>query len=124
MKNWQQITKVLLLISIYCFGICVSTKTLPYVSAQANEHNNKHNGYLTAASKVFYFHNQQSENILTTISEYSILDFKLPVIGFWIISSSNEILLNAKYKQYINHFKTTLIRQRKSNLIFPFHNFW
>ncbi|MEZ4781081.1 MAG: hypothetical protein R2816_05755 [Flavobacteriaceae bacterium] len=124
MKNWHHITKIILLVSIYCFGICVSAKSLPYVSILTNEKNSKKESYLTVASKVFHFHNQQPKNTFPSITEYSILDFKLFYSGFWLNHKLIDLLLHSEFKQYSNSLKTILIRQKKSNLIFPFHNFW
>jgi hypothetical protein len=124
MKNWNQIIKVLLLVSIYCFGVCISTKALPYSSAHPIEQNNKQHKYVTSASKILFFHTEQSEDSLSSLSEYSLQNFKLSYTDFWVTSLSIEILCKATFKQYKNHLKTILIRYRKSDLIFPFHNFW
>ena len=124
MRNTPQILRVLLLISIYCFGICVSAQTLPKSNTQAFVQNNGQEDYLTTSSVTHFLHTQQSEVSVSVISEYAEPNYKLPFQGFAVISFSNELLFNATFKQYENHFNTLLIRQRKSDLIFPFHNFW
>ena len=126
MKNWNNILGVFLLVSVYCFGIYTPAKKLSHSSLQNIEQSNtstpKEN--LEANSKLLQPHTQQFENLFSDVAELSFPELKLPYNGLWAIISSNDILFSAKFKQYQNHLKTILIRQRKSDLIFPFHNFW
>lgn len=124
MKNKHQIIKVLLLISIYCFGIYLSANSSAYFSEQNVVKDNKKTEYLSSTSKVLFIHTQQYESLHSNLTEYSLTTFESPDNLFWLISNSNELLFNSKFKQYNNYLKTILIRQRKSDLIFPFHNFW
>lgn len=124
MKNTHQIIKVLLLISIYCFGIYLSADTSAYFSEQNVVKDNKQQEYVSATSKVLFIHTQQYETSLSNLTEYSLPSFESANNLFWLISNSNELLFNSKFKQYQNHLKTILIRHRKSDLIFPFHYFW
>jgi hypothetical protein len=123
-KNKHQIIKVLLLISIYCFGIYLSANSSPYFSTQNVIQNNEQKEYLATTSKVLFTHTQQSENLLSELTEYSLPNFEFSSDNFWSIPYSNKLLFNSKFKQYNSYLKNTLIRHRKSDLIFPFHNFW
>ena len=125
MKKWHKILRVFLLVSIYCFGVYVPAKTALNSSAQTFEQHKEQKEYLNSASKILYPHTQQLENSISDITECSFSNFDLSSIeGFWTITYPEELLFNARFKQYKNYLKTLLIRQRKSDLIFPFHNFW
>jgi len=124
MKNRNNILGVLLLISVYCFGFYVHITTTPTSNQWVNEKQNEQRSNLKASSKCFYEHTQPFENLFSDVLEKPLLDFKLPNIAFWNIVYTNNLLFNTKFKQYTKHLKTILIRQRKSNLIFPFHYFW
>ena len=124
MKLLQQHFKVLLFIAIYCFGIFVSVKTVPFTSPQNIQQNNKQKEYDTNVSNILHIHIQQSENLLSEITEHESLGFKLSNTNFEIFLFSNELIFKIKFKQYQNYFKNLLIQNRKLNLLFPFHNFW
>lgn len=124
MKNKHQIIKVLLLITIYCFGSYLSTDALSYFKKENILQNNNQTEYLSTKSKVLFVHTQQYESSVYNLTEYSLPDFESSNNLFWLNSNSNQLLVDSKFKQYKNHLKTLLIRQRKSDLIFPFHNFW
>jgi len=124
MKKKHQIFKVVLLISIYCFGMYLSANTLPDFGAHNIALNKEKATFSSTASKVFYTHTQQSENSISELTEFSLPNLKLSSDVFVAISYSNKLDFNSKFKQYKNYLDNTLIRHRKSDLIFPFHNFW
>ncbi|WP_158840659.1 hypothetical protein [Polaribacter sp. L3A8] len=124
MKKKQQIFKVILLIAIYCSGMYLSANTLPYFGTHNVFTNTEKATFSTTASKVFYTHTQQSENSISELVEFSLPNFKLSSDDFIAISYANKLDFNSKFKQYKNYLDNTLIRHRKSDLIFPFHNFW
>ncbi|WP_117884089.1 hypothetical protein [Aureibaculum luteum] len=124
MKRWNQILSVVLLISVYCFGIYVPAKTSLSSDTPVIEQKSEQKEFSTTLSNVLYPHTQQFENLFSEFTEFTLPIFKLGSEGFWAVFRSNEILLNAKFKQYKSHLKTQLIRSRKTDLIFPFHNFW
>lgn len=123
MKSPYQILKALLLFTVYCFGIYTTINILPDYSKQIVSHKNGQKEYLTTF-KVLTPHTEQSEVLFSGLTEYPSPDYNLSYKGFWIISTYGEVLFSALFKQYKSHFKTLLIRHRKSDLIFPFHNFW
>ncbi|WP_405608348.1 hypothetical protein [Polaribacter sp. Asnod1-A03] len=124
MKQKHQILITLLLVSIYCFGLYLSANTLPYSSKQNVIENQENSKYSVAESKGFYAHTQQLENSFFQLLEDYSVDYEFPFDVFGITSYSNKLLFNAKYKQYKNLLENTRIKYRKSDLIFPFHNFW
>ncbi|WP_405296254.1 hypothetical protein [Algibacter sp. Ld11] len=126
MKNWNSILGVFLLVSVYCFGVYTPSQTLPYSSLHNLEQSNSstHKENLEANSKLLQPHTQQFENLVSDLAEVSFPELQLSYNSFYAVIFSNHILFNAKFKQYQNYLKNILIRQRKSDLIFPFHNFW
>ncbi|MCI2228159.1 hypothetical protein MC378_03190 [Polaribacter sp. MSW13] len=124
MEKKNQLIKVLLLISIYCFGVFISANSSLGFNTHRIGQENEQKVFLSTASKVLFTHGHEFENLLSDLTEYTTTNLKLSFNDFWTISYSNQLLFNAKFKQYKNHLKTLLIRQRKSDLIFPFHNFW
>lgn len=124
MKKRGQILKVLLLTSVYCFGIFLSANNSTYFSAENISKNNEQLAYSATTSKALFVHTQQFENSLSEVTEFSSPNFKLFNDDFAAISASNTLEFNATFKQYKNYLQNTLIRHRKSDLIFPFHNFW
>jgi len=124
MKRGEQIIRVLLLISIYCFGISVSAITAPNSNTQVFVQNNGQEDSFSAASKTHFVHTYQSEISVSNFLECSLSNDNLSLDDFIIVLFLNKLLFNAKFKQYENHFKNLLIRHRKADLIFPFHSFW
>lgn len=124
MKKGNQLIKTLVLISIYCFGIFASAKTLPNFSFQKKEENKLQKEFSYASAKTIYTHIQQLENSVSYSTEFTASKLKVSFKDYFVVLNSTNLLTNAKFKQYNNYLNTQKIRQRKSNLIFPFHNFW
>ncbi|TLP80235.1 hypothetical protein [Maribacter sp. ACAM166] len=124
MKNLHQVLKVLLLITIYCIGISSSAKSLSDANAQTIEQNNEQKKYFSSAYKILQPHAQESQICSVNLAEFVAPNYESHSKGFWVVLKSSELLFNARFKQYIIYSKTLLIRHRKSDLIFPFHNFW
>ena len=124
MKNRYKILKGLLFFIIYCFGIVVFTNTLSSKSVQSVEQNNVQKDYFANVSKVVFFNIDDSESLLSSLNEYASPNFKLPFKGFYLVTYTGELYFKSKFKQYKNNLNKILIRYRKSDLIFPFHNFW
>jgi hypothetical protein len=123
MKKWLQISKYLL-ITIYCFGIYTSINNLPVVNYQSIDKSSSQKQFTTFSHKVISYHTQESENLISDFTEFSLPNFNLSSLDFHTVLYANELLLHAKFKQYKTYLQTLRIRQKKSNLIFPFHNFW
>ena len=124
MKSVSHIIRVFLFITIYCFGIYNSANILAFSNDDRLEQNSGKKENFIASSKILSPHSQQSEVSISDVTEYPTPDFKLSFSVLPIISKSSELRLNSIFKQYRCYFKNLLIRNRKSDLIFPFHNFW
>lgn len=124
MKSTSHIFRVLLLVAIYGFGVYSSANILPFSNEITVVQNKEQKAYFTASTKVLSPHSQQSEISISDVTEYATPNFKLPYTTVSLSLLSNEVGFNSRFKQYENYANNLLIRHRKSDLIFPFHNFW
>ncbi len=109
---------------MYCFGVYNSANTLPFSNEITVDQNSEQKAYFTESTKLLSPHSQQSKVSISDVTEYATPNFKLPFTSALIRIKSYEVLFNSRFKQYANYANTLLIRHRKSDLIFPFHNFW
>ncbi|WP_405396537.1 hypothetical protein [Maribacter sp. Asnod2-G09] len=124
MKSTNNIFKVLLLVTIYCFGIYSSANTLPFSNEIVLSDNGDERTYFSESSKLLSPHAQQSEISVSDVAEVSSPNYKLPFTSFNSQINYSELGFVARFKQYQLYANTLLIRHRKSDLIFPFHSFW
>ncbi len=113
---------VILLISIYCFGLTGNASILynSYSSGDATEQDK----YSSTHWEGRYLYTSQSENLVQESTDLTNYSFKLPYNWYCSASFANQLRINAVFKQYLNGFQNKLIRSRKADLIYPFHNFW
>lgn len=124
MRSHNPLFKIIFLLTIYCFGVFVSAKSIDVSLTDSIVQPKDQKETISGVSPALFLHTQQSENILTSFSDYSFSGYKLPIEHFWTLSFSSELFFNAQFKQYKNNFKLILIRYRKADLIYPFHSFW
>lgn len=124
MKSTNNIFRILLLITVYCFGIYSSANTLAFSNEVVITQNGDQKTYFTESSKVLSPHAQQTEVSISDVVEASSPNYKLPFTIFNSHIKNSELLFTSRYKQYKLYANTLLIRHRKSDLIFPFHSFW
>lgn len=124
MKDFNHISKVILLITIYCFGICASAASISAGHVEVLQGDTSQNEFVVNTSKVHFLHIQQAETVLASTTDITFPDYKLSFKDYCNSSLTDQLQFLASYKQYKNHLKTLRIRYKKSDLIFPFHNFW
>ncbi|WP_282075450.1 hypothetical protein [Maribacter aquivivus] len=124
MKSTNNIFRVLLLVTIYCFGIYSSANTLPFSNEVVLSQSNNKQSLFKESTKTLSPHAQQSEISVADVAEVSSSNYKLPFTSFNSHINNSELGTLARFKQYQLYANTLLIRHRKSDLIFPFHSFW
>ncbi|WP_282050161.1 hypothetical protein [Maribacter aquivivus] len=124
MKSTNNIFRVLLLVTIYCFGIYSSANTLPFSNEVVLSQSNNKQSLFKESTKTLSPHAQQSEISVSDVAEVSSSNYKLPFTSFNSHINNSELGILARFKQYQLYANTLLIRHRKSDLIFPFHSFW
>jgi hypothetical protein len=124
MKSTKNIFRVLLLVTIYCFGLSNSANTLPFSNEIEISQNGDQKNYFSEFNQLISPHAQQSEISVSDVAEVSSPNYKLPFTSFNSQINSSELRFVARFKQYQLYANTLLIRHRKSDLIFPFHSFW
>ncbi|TDS15472.1 hypothetical protein DFQ03_2113 [Maribacter caenipelagi] len=124
MKSTNNIFRVLLLVTIYCFGIYSSANSLPFSNEVVLHQDNDSKTYFSASSKTLSPHAQQSEISVSDVAEISSQNYKLLFTSFNSQINYSELGFVARFKQYQLYANTLLIRHKKSDLIFPFHSFW
>lgn len=124
MKSTNNIFRVLLLVTIYCFGIYSSANTLPFSNEVAVSLSSNKQFLFKESTKTLSPHAQLSEISVSDVAEVSSPNYKLPIRSFSSLLNNSELRFVARIKQYQLFANTLLIRHRKSDLIFPFHSFW
>ncbi|MDO6472364.1 hypothetical protein [Maribacter sp. 1_MG-2023] len=124
MKSINNIFKVLLLVTIYCFGIYSSANTLPFSNEVVINLSNNKQSLFKESTKTLSPHAQQSEISVSDVAEVSSPNYKLPFTSLISHINNSELRFAARIKQYQLFANTLLIRHRKSDYIFPFHSFW
>ncbi|TDT50686.1 hypothetical protein CLV90_0005 [Maribacter spongiicola] len=124
MKSTNNIFRVLLLVTIYCFGIYSSANTLLFSNEVVISQSNNKQSLFKESTKTLSPHAQQSEISVSDVAEVSSPNYKLPFTSFNSQINYSELGFVARFKQYQLYANTLLIRHRKSDLIFPFHSFW
>lgn len=123
MKSSSRILSGVSLAAIYCFALCVITKSFDYSVFQDYSTSPKEE-IIGDFSKKLFCHTSQSENTVSNNNNVPVPNFKSPLNGFWAIVYTTEQLTETEFYQYTNISKNFLIQHRKSDIIFPFHYFW
>ncbi|WP_144800797.1 hypothetical protein [Maribacter sp. MAR_2009_72] len=124
MKKVGQLLKVFTLLLTYSFGMFNAVDNASTVNEIHVVQDEGQNQILKASSRALSPHAQQPQITFSDSTESITIDFKLSLSCFSLLSSNQELFFYSGFKQYNNYYTTLLIRHRKSNLIFPFHNFW
>ncbi|MDO6803649.1 hypothetical protein Q4595_14440 [Wenyingzhuangia sp. 1_MG-2023] len=122
MKKQSNPFSILFLISIYCLSIGLSVQKTVVPKNFIEEE--KQEKQFSALSNALCFYTTNTETAFSVITEYATPNFNSNLNDFWAVFPCLELHFGAKFKQYNNYLKTILVRYRKSDLIFPFHNFW
>ena len=122
MKNQFRILSITFLATIYCFAISVTTKSYAY----SDFHNNSTSSQeviITDFSAKLFCHTAQLESSINNFNNLPTPSFKNPLTGFWAIIKATEQLFETEFSQCTTFCINTLINLRKSDILFPFHQF-
>lgn len=119
-----RILSIALLTAVYCFALHIATKSSAYPDF-TNKNNASTSEKLTLDFSIKLFcHTSQYESLVNTVNDLPGSNYKNPFTGFAAVIDITEQLFHAKFYQYASLFWETLINNRKSDIIFPFHYFW
>lgn len=120
MKSRYKILGVLLLASIYGFGVgAVGRSMAPSEVVDSSQGN-----YFSVAKTSLFCHVPQPESSFEKVQDYpapSPNTFFTDNVG---VQRLHDLLLRATVRHYLNFSINFLVRHRKADLIFPFHYFW
>lgn len=119
-KRVYKFLGVLLLASIYVFGIGVSSRAV--IAPDAG-----HSGqdtYFSAAKTTLFCDVPQPETSFDKVNDYPAPSPNVFFTGYVNVQRPHEMLLGATGRQYLRFSVNFLVRHRKADLIFPFHYFW
>lgn len=119
-KKGYKVLGMLLLASIYIFGIGVSSRT---VSAPDAGHTGQ-GTYFSVAKTALFCEVPQPKTSFDKVNDYPAPSSNVFFTGNASAQRPHEILFGATGRQYLRFSANFLIRYRKADLIFPFHYFW
>ncbi|SRR5690606_6454027 len=117
-------------ITIFCFladGIPTSdppSHSLNSTSLHLNSNDTDENKQYIAIPVSFNAYALQAEILTGPFNTPSSFSFKNSSSGYALLLKCSKQLFAVTFKQYITFSANLLIRDRKSDLIFPFHYFW
>lgn len=120
MKRAFKYFDILLFVTVYCFAISRVSASHVY-SVNGHPHSGKH--LLSVSADVF------SDFVSSFKSVSPSQNFPNPNLkdsfdGIRILEKIHKVVFQSKYTQYVGFAKNLLIRNRKTDIIFPFHYFW
>ncbi len=125
MKKVDSILEASLMTMIYCLALLsVVSHHFSAGSTSSDYSSEVHPSYVSADAIDLFFHAAQVEISSSVVNSNVIPNFKNQFQGFSAILLHQEIIFGSAFHQYHSTFTNLLIRFRKANLIFPFHDFW
>ncbi|RIV49536.1 hypothetical protein D2V93_12040 [Flagellimonas taeanensis] len=119
-KKGYKLLGMLLLASIYFFGIGVSSRV---VSTPDVGHSGK-GAYFSVAKTTLFCEVPQPETSFDKVNDCPASSPNVFFAGNVGVQRPHEILFGATGRQYLRFSVNFLVRHRKADLIFPFHYFW
>lgn len=109
------------MIFIYCFAVSASN----YVHFSDSKHSNEQKHYFELSSHDLSCHFTETENTTTGLQNTVNYPLKFKFFNKDLAVETVETNLSkATFSEYFYSSRDFLIKNRKDNLIFPFHYFW
>lgn len=124
MKKILRTAALFLLATIYCFAMNVVTQS---IVISFNYNSDVHSGeerYLERVYSIFFYHTPHNETASNTVQNFVAHEFKNLFHFIWATQETIENKFEKSFTLYTWNSENIQIRYRKTNLIFPFHNFW
>ena len=113
---------VLLLIISYCFAVGFIN---PYQhAADEPTHASNNRDYFSGVKASLNDHASPSQSFAHNSANYTTPQFQFFLWGHTTFLQITEQLGESKFLHYSNLSRNFLVRNRKSDLLFPFHYFW
>lgn len=120
MGNRSRTLGILTLTAIYCFAICMVTKSFAHADFQNNLTTSQEQYFSTK----LFCHTSPSENSVKSDNSLAAHDYKNPFNSLWATAKTIEQFFETLFSQYTTFSINLLIEQRKTEILFPFHTFW
>jgi hypothetical protein len=111
---------ILLFVTVYCFAISSVSASHVY-SVNGHSHSEKH--VLSVSADVFSGFVSSFKSVSPS-QNFPNPNLKHSFDGIRILEKIYKVVFQSKYTQYVGFAKNLLIRNRKTDIIFPFHYFW
>jgi hypothetical protein len=123
MNKRNRILSAVFLTAIYCFAIGIVSQSFSY-SDNSLKQTSANEKFILEISTELFCHTSQTLNYLNSFNNLFAPNYDNTYIGLWKIEKVNEQLIETELSQYISFSNNILIKNRKSDLIYPFHYFW
>lgn len=125
MKRAIAITGIVLITLLYCFATCsIVNASIAHDILDQNIDGGEKRNYFSSDYTPSFYYSPKNEVSLNAF-QYSLnLNLKNQFSGFSFFIKSKEIKIKTEFIQYVYEIQNALIRYRKTDIVFPFHNFW
>ena len=123
MKKILRTAALFLLATIYCFAMNVVTQSIVSFNYNSDVHSGEER-YLERVYSIFFYHTPHNETASNTVQNFVAHEFKNLFHFIWATQETIENKFEKSVTLYTWNSENIQIRYRKTNLIFPFHNFW
>lgn len=123
MKKILRTAALFLLATIYCFAMNVVTQSIVSFNYNSDVHSGEER-YLELVYSIFFYHTPHNETASNTVQNFVAHEFKNLFHFIWATQETIENKFEKSFTLYTWNSENIQIRYRKTNLIFPFHNFW
>ncbi|MBE0654816.1 MAG: hypothetical protein IH594_13525 [Bacteroidales bacterium] len=123
MKNTIRIPGIIFLTTVYFLAINLVNPSYSYSGPQDNS-STRHGSWYLSASANLSSHTAKSEVSINDISNIPAPSFKDQCSDLRAIAKVSGKLIQTRFSSYTHHSRNFLVKHQKTDIIFPYHNFW